>query len=975
MKPVQRHLLAAAIVAALSASAYALPAHAQDTRGTAQKDKIKVKEMKKIVVTGSLIPTAEINTATPTITITAQDIRRQGFTNLYEALRAQPLATGQVQGQQNSAGFTPAAQTISLLGLPPSFTLIMVDGHPLADYPLLYNGAQSFTDISSIPLAMISSIQIVPGDQSSIYGSGAIAGVVNIILKRHAHGIDFNYRAGGYSDGGGQSQRLQMVGGYDKGGFSLIYGLQYLDQHPIWGFQRPLTASTFAGPIARLRGVPVTTYQIYDYNLGSLIDPNSIAPNACGNISNQYGGTTVRFQTLNPPTTQGGAYVPTGQYACGSAYMPGYTTLMNSDHNASGYLSAHYRLNQDAEIYGTLLYNYDSKISYAGPFFNFWEPNINGVGGVQGGIIFNANTGTYQNMFETFSPEEAGGLGAGATTYINRSYNFWGGIKGSIGSSNWNYNAFVARSQNNVVSNEPHPLTAKIDAFFQNQFLGPELGMTQGTFGYPIYAPNYSKFYQNLTPAQYQSFLGVVHSSSETYTQNANLQVTNTDLFKLPAGDVGFAGVLQAGDQKWTLPADPAVYAGDFFGLTGSSGGGVRNNYAAAAEFHIPIVSMLSADVSARYDRFHNDGGATSSKPTYKVSLAFRPFDTLLLRANYSTAFRMPDMGYVFVGPSGFFTQTTDYYQCELAHPGTPFSQCSQFTAPAINPQIKGTQVGNANLTAITAKSWGGGVVWSPTSNFNISADYYDVRISNEVQYQSINSLVLNDAQCLLGQIPTSSPLCQTAYAQVSRAGATGAVPYALLGVTIKPINIARERVSGIIASASYRYNAGRWGEFEVNGQYNVTLHHTLQLAPGEPTYHLLHNPYYDYLAAQGGSAIGPEYKTILSGTLTWNIGNWTTALTGIRYGRLPNYAVYANPTQGLSYGAGVLPPWILYNGTVKYDIGSDASVALTVNNLFNAMPPIDKSFRSILGTWPNYDVGAYNVFGRSYFVDFNYRF
>ena len=217
--------------------------------------------------------------------------------------------------------------------------------------------------------------------------------------------------------------------------------------------------------------------------------------------------------------------------------------------------------------------------------------------------------------------------------------------------------------------------------------------------------------------------------------------------------------------------------------------------------------------------------------------------------------------------------------------------------------------------------------------------------------------------------------MCQTAFAQVSRAGATGAVPYALLGVTIKPINISRERVSGIIASASYRYDAGHWGEFEVNGQYNVTLHHTLQLAPGEPTYNLLHNPYYDYLAAQGGSAIGPEYKTILSGTLTWNIGNWTTALTGIRYGRLPNYAVYANPTQDLSYGAGVLPPWILYNGTVKYDIGSDASVALTVNNLFNAMPPIDKSFRSNLGTWPNYDVGAYNVFGRSYFVDFNYRF
>ena len=196
-------------------------------------------------------------------------------------------------------------------------------------------------------------------------------------------------------------------------------------------------------------------------------------------------------------------------------------------------------------------------------------------------------------------------------------------------------------------------------------------------------------------------------------------------------------------------------------------------------------------------------------------------------------------------------------------------------------------------------------------------------------------------------------------------------MPYLLTGVTIHPINIARERVNGIIASLAYRFDAGRWGEFGLNGQYNVTLHHTLQLAPGEPTYNLLHNPYYDYLAAQGGSAIGPEFKTIVSGTLTWQIGNWTTALTGIRYGRLTNFATYTNPTQSQSFGAAVLPPWITYNGTVKYDIGENASVLLTVNNLFNTSPPIDTSFIN----WPYYDFGAYNPFGRSYFVDLNYRF
>ena len=967
MKPMQRHLLAAAIVAALSASAYALPVHAQDTQGGSQKQDKKPKELKKVIVTGSLIPTAELETATPTISISAKDIKQQGFTNIYQALQAMPLATGEIQGASATASFTQGAQTISLLGLPPDFTLILVNGHPLADYPLLYNGAASIQNISNFPLSMIDRIDIVPGNQSSIYGSAAIAGVVNIILKKHVSGIHFEYRAGGYSDGGGSSQLISMVGGYNHNRLDLVYGLQYSTQQPIYQFQRPYGTS-FANPNPYLKGQPFGSYGIFDYGIFNYLDPNSIEPNACANVANQYGGTTVRFETLVGGPTPG-TYVPGGGYMCGSPNFWGYNTVMNKNNQASGYLSGSFRINDNMEIYGNLVTNVQTQDYGAGPYYNWWEPNISAFyKGGSPGIIFNSGTGTFQNPFLTFAPEDVGGLLVNGTHEVDRSYDFYGGVRGNVGSSNWAYNAYYARSQFNTVTNTPHPLTSQVDAFFQKQFLGPQLGTY---YGYPVYNPNYANFFKNITPAQYQSFLGIMHSSSESYTQNVNLQVTNTDLFKLPAGDVGFAGVLQAGDQNWSLPVNPILNSGGFWGYTGSSGGGRRNNYAGAVEFHIPLFSKLSADISARYDRFHNDGGSTSSRPTYKVALSYRPISTLLLRANYSTAFRMPDMGYAFVGNSGFFTGVTDYYQCELLYPGTPYSDCSSINNPYVNAQIKGTQRGNPDLAPITAKSWGAGFVWSPTSNFNVSADYYDIRIANEVQYQSINTLLLDDAQCLLGQIPTNSPICQTAYAAVSRAGANAPVPYLINGVTIEPINIARERVSGIIAKGSYTYDAGRWGNFTLSGQYNVTLKHTLQLGPGDPTYDLLHNPYYDYLAAQGGSALGPEFKTILNGTLVWNIHNWTTALTAVRYGKLPNIAAYSNPTVYQTYGAGRMPPWIIYNATIKYDIGNAASVALTVNNMFNAMPPLDKSYHF----WPYYDNGAYNIYGRSYYVDFNYRF
>jgi outer membrane receptor protein involved in Fe transport len=967
MKPLQRSLLAAAIVAALSASAYALPARAQDSQtGTTQKqDKKKVQQMKAVVVTGSLIPTAEINTATPTITITAENIKRQGFTSIYQALRAQPLATGEVQGAATSASFTQGAQSISLLGLPPDFTLFLINGHPLASYPLLYNGEANISDISNIPLAMVSRIDIVPGNQSSIYGSAAIAGVVNIILKKHAHGLDFNYQAGGFSQGGGSSQRLSLVGGYDHGPLSLVYGLQYQEQQPIYQFQRSYASSTFANPNPELAGLPSITYGILDvgplFGGNNYIDPNSITPNACANIANQYAGTTVRGETVTNAGQPPGQYVGNG-YACGSPYAPGYNTVMNKTREGSAYVSGSFRLNDHTELYGNLLLDIYSQNYGVGPFYSFWEPNINGFyNGQAPGYIFNANTGTFQNPFELFSPEEVGGLLTNSTHEVDRSYNFYGGIKGSVGSSNWNYNAYYARSQLNTSTNELHPLTAKVDAFFQNQFLGPQLGTN---YGYPVYAPNYKNFYQNVTPAEYQAFSGIIHSSSEDYTQNVNLQVTNTHLFALPAGNVGVAAILQAGDENWSLPANPLLTSHAFWGQTASSGGGRRNQYAAAVEFHIPIFSMLSADISARYDRFHNDGGGSSSRPTYKVALAFRPLSTLLLRANYSTAFRMPDMGYVFVGPSGNFQFVTDYYKCEKNAPGTPFSACSQTSAN--NVQITGQQDPNRFLSPITAKSWGGGVVWSPTSNFTAKADYYDIRIRNEVQYQSVNSLLIQEAQCLLGQIPASSPVCIAALNAVSRSS-TGQ----LLSVSYQPVNIASERVSGIVASLAYRYDLGQWGELSLNGNYNVTLRHEFQAGPGDPTVDLLHNPYYDYLYSQGGSALGPEYKTILSGTLNWAVGNWDTALTAIRYGKLANSAAAENPTVYQTYGAGTLPPWILYNATVKYDIGSDASVGLTVNNLFDTMPPVDKSDTA----WPYYDEGAYNIYGRSYYVDFNYRF
>src|SRR4249919_3780391 len=248
----KRNLLASTIGGLLALSA--LPAFAQDAPAAPadqpKKEEPKPAEITKITVTGSRIPIAAQETSSPTITTTAENIEEQGYRNVADVLRAQPLATGAVQDNQFTNGFTPGATTISLLGLDPSFTLILMDGRPLADYPLLYNGQSNFTDLSTIPTAMVERIDILPGNQSAIYGSAAIAGVVNIILKKNLNGTQLAIRGGGYSDGGGGNVRVEVTGGhqFDDDKLDVTYGLQYSHQKPIWGYQRSAFDSTNDNP-------------------------------------------------------------------------------------------------------------------------------------------------------------------------------------------------------------------------------------------------------------------------------------------------------------------------------------------------------------------------------------------------------------------------------------------------------------------------------------------------------------------------------------------------------------------------------------------------------------------------------------------------------------------------------------------------------------------------------------------------------
>lgn len=930
------------LAAALPAPAVlAQSADANQSAPETEKDKKKAAQLEEIVVTGSLIPRAQIETASPVITITSKDLETHGFRNVYDALHTMPLATGSVQDAQvaSRGSFAPGATTISLFGLDPGFTLILLNGHPMADYPSPYNGVQNITDLSTIPTELVDHIDILTGGQSSLYGSSAVAGVINIVLKKKIDGTYLSLREGGYNNGGGQNQRVQLSGGESWGNLTAIYSLSLENQDPV-RISQTFTPSRLSDPIPGA----IAGRDFHYFDLGGVyVDPGAAT---CAQSSQLFGGTSQYYVRPNA-----GGY-------CGSYYDFSNTTVLNGNKSANAYLNLTYKLNDTSELYAEVLYGVSKQLINTGPpSWGYFNPLLKASANSLAAVFWDNTQQDFEQLDRTFAPEEIGGIDAGAEKLLTRQYNVSVGMRGSLGSSNWSYDAYYNRSQINTASTQRWALSQP----FNDYYLGAQQGEDPYGYGLPAYTPNTNNFYKPLTPAQFDAMTGLIQSRSLTWTQNAHVTATNTDLMELPAGSVGIAAIAEIGNQAFNRPVDPRVIAGDFNNLTGNQGSGSRSRFALGGEVQIPVFNTLTADLSLRYDSY-SFSGRTDAKPTYKLGLEYRPIDTLLFRGNYATAFRAPDMLYIFQGPSGLYAGANDYYLCRLqGFTSSTLNNCPE--SAAAGNEAFALYHGSPDLKDITAKTYGFGTVWSPTAQFDIKVDYNHIALSNEVQVLTQDSILLTEANCRLGvseggqAYDINSALCQQALSQVTRypsdyafAQAQNQVQY----VTTFPINIANEWLSGIQASSTYRMDLGNAGNVALSAQYYVELKHKQQQQAGDPFIDLLHN----YNSA--------ENKSRSSASVSWAVGNWTSTLLGILYGKNVNYI-----------GSAVVGQWAQFNGSIQYDFESKASLLFSVNNIGNRAPPIDTSFfqGSNAVPPPYYNPYVYNGYGRIYWMELKVHF
>ncbi|KAF1710066.1 TonB-dependent receptor [Pseudoxanthomonas kalamensis DSM 18571] len=929
----KRNRLCSAMLAAMVVSA-GTPAFAQETEQAETETTTTsqtTQTLDKVEVTGSRIKRTEIEGPAPVVVLTADDIEKEGFSTVYEALNTLSQFTGSVQNELTQSGFTPNAQFINLRSLGPGYTLILINGKRMADYPVPYNSQSNAVSLSSIPAAAVERIEVLTGGASAIYGSDAVAGVINIITKSNYEGDTIRLRGGITSRGGGDTLLFQWTGGRTSDNWSLTYGFEYLDREEILASQRDFMDSYYDNPDFKDDPNYATAVSgVYLYQNG----PGYVWQGQDGSISTSVDNLLYSCAATSPdfePYNSSASVSNDTPNRCGYFGYPATQSIQNAFNKKSGYLSGAYDFDNGMQAYGQFLVTNSSNKGYSST--QFWQTP---------GWVYDPTLG-YVQAQRIFTPEEVGG--PQATTYDETAYNLVGGLRGTMFSDRFDWDASVSYSKFDFESQRPRFLANKINDYFMGDLLGY-------AGSYPAYNVDVDRLFSPLTPETYQSLITTVKSTGESENMSGAFTLSG-DLFDLPAGPLGAALVLEAAHQEYTLDPDPRTmvdYEGEdsIYNLTSTNGGGERDRYALGLEFSIPIFNSLKASLAGRFDQY-DDVTNVDGAFTWSAGLEWRPFDKLLLRGSYATSFRAPDMHYVYAGNSGFYTSIRDQYLCRVDGIDPQSSDCS---GSDYVYQVFGTRKGSTELEEEEGTSFTAGLVFDVTDNMSVTVDYYKIKLEGAVSDISTDFLFRNEANCLLGTdtagnpVDSNSAACEYYTSLVSR-------DYSDLGdgkvdeYLSVPYNQSMQRTEGIDANWKYRMDTDRIGAFRFEIGYTHVLKLEEQEFPGSDIVNTRdHLQYFNF-------------RSRANMRVNWEIDDWSTTVYGTRFGSLPNWAE-----------TGRIAPYFLWNLELQKKITNNATLGFAVTNIFDKLHPADDTYNSYPYFWR-----AYSPVGRQIYADFRYSF
>ncbi len=665
--------------------------------------------VERIEVTGSRLKRVDMEGASPVTTITAEDMATAGFSTVGDALRASTLNSfGSYGGTSNNSWSSQA--TIQLKGADASHTLTLLDGKRMAKSPVLGGGA---TNINTIPTAAVERIEILSDGASAIYGTDAIAGVINIILKKDFEGVEVKLRAEEpQADGGGDNHSASFTGGLTSDKGNLMFTIEHFKKSGITFAERPYTAAHVKD------GQDPSDYRSWIglSQTGRTID---MGPNGGWEYQTPFTNSDLDCADVYGDNFTGP--LNDSKYAGETSCAYDYTKAAYNDvdqERTSTLLNYSYHISDDIELTARAYWASNTTTDVSAPipgYISFPQamPGYTTAEGLDLRAVPEGGAMLYR--FDT-----AGNRVRESTDNI---YDFLVGLDGTTDSFDWN--ASVSYNKYDVFKwGTGYQLKGAT-----TDLVGAWDDDTNSFEGWDPRDPN-------------SEMPGGATANSDARLTSSALEVDgglSFELFELAGGSTGLYVGASYREEKLDSQVDALDEAGLIAGGSGGAGGsGERDVKAVFMEMAFPILDNLELNLAARYDDYSDFGGTFNPQ----ISVRYNVLEPLLIRASWGTGFRAPTLEDLNQSTSVGYNDVTNYLKCY--EDGLGIDGCD------IQDNVPVSIGRNENLGPEESESYNVGMVWDITDNFNMSVDYWS--LETEGLIGSLNDSEITRTQAELWQ-------------------------------------------------------------------------------------------------------------------------------------------------------------------------------------------------------------------------------
>jgi len=967
MKRIETILRASAATIAIVGAASAAEAQSPLPPENVQNAQGQAAPSSEIIVTGSRIRHNPLDQDAPIVFLDQQDILKTGLNSVNDVLQRLPASGGGINAGNNTSGnigsppdgsgVGAGAAEIDLRYLSSRRVLVLVDGLRYVNGASA-SGVPGAVDLNSIPASAIDRVEVLLNGASAIYGSDAIAGVVNIITKKHQAGFDASAQLGGYWDkGDGFTQNYQLSwGNGDSGPLQVVVGGNFVKSNGVFAGDRAISA--FPNPYSTscteggCSSFPETGRFFVLQNPSLPADLGCTDPTTCDPV---IPGTNPFVDlTLNKSVTGG---LPPNYPADFKDFTAAdrfnfapFNFIETPNKRIGVFGNLKYELAPDINFSAKAIYNHRTSKNQAAPLPLGVGPDV-GNGNLLDTITISAT-----NPFNPFGVDLVPGQNylqikrrldeIGNRRYSQTVDTYYGTatldgrFDALAGDWFWDINAIYGKNK------AKQTFLGNINSAKLQQALGPIAQCTGACVPFNFFGTPGS-----VTQAMLDWIGFDEHDSSEQKTFDTSANISGK-LFPLPGGDLGLAAGLEYRDLHGRYDPDPVIVAGLGADIPSQPTKGGYHVTEAYAELDAPLLKdvtmaeLVELTGAVRWFDYSTSGSDT----TFQAGLNWLPVHDLRLRANWAQGFRAPSIGELFGSQSRFDASIDD--PCSInserdrtfLNDATVHANCAAQGAPNGSTTVSTDQLsvltgGNENLAPETSRSWVFGGVFSPSflPGFSVEANWYDIKVDGAIQSMPAQTTLLT---CVYQNDPL-------ACASVHRSG-SGAVTQ--IEGTLQ--NIAGIKTQGWDLNFAYRTPKLSWGRLGFTWN-NTFLHKFDVITPTDTGTQTEHRR-----GVEIGSPVAgyPKWRSL--GVIDWDYDQFGASLTGRRMSGLTEINA-GNNKMGSIFYTDLQLRWNPTFMAIK-----NLALAAGVNNMFNAHTP-----GCISCDINNMDQTLYNTPGRYYYV------